>query len=178
MFKASIFALILQCGTTAPATIITWYTPTVGLGCRTLGYILYATTATLILLLTIISTILARISETCVGPSVAVKGLTAFIAITLRRLVLFLAFVNAMWLVALSCLQFSNSFESCYCKGDLGEGANTYVIISYEGWISVMKNSRIAATIFAMASMAIYMFFLWVVTLSSFPDPEKIDDSL
>jgi len=64
MFHASIFALILQCGTTAAATIIIIFTPTAGLGCRSLGYIIYGTISILIMFLNIISTVLAWISET------------------------------------------------------------------------------------------------------------------
>ena len=165
MFKASIFALVLQCGTTVAATIITVFTPTVGVGCRSLGYILYGTTAILVLFFTIISTILARISETRVGPSIVVKGLSAFAAITFRRIALFLAFVNAAGLVVLSCLQFSHSFDNCYCNASvIGRGVDSYIIVSFDGWISVMRHARIAATILAVASIAVYMFFLRLTT--------------
>ena len=71
MFNASILALVLQCGTAAAATIIIVFTPTVGLGCRSLGYILYGAIAVLIMFFTIVSTILTRISETRVGPPTA-----------------------------------------------------------------------------------------------------------
>ena len=63
MSHASIFRLILQCGTTgADAIIILIYTPTVGLGCRSPGHIIYGATTIIIMLLSI-STISARISE-------------------------------------------------------------------------------------------------------------------
>ena len=116
--------------------------------------------------LTIISTILVRISETRVGRSNAfsVKGFTAFTAIALRRFCLVLALINATGLIALSCFQFSHLLDNCYCNAAaIGRGTDSYVVISFEGWISTMRTSRISATILAGASMAIYMFSLWLL---------------
>ena len=168
MFIASILALILQCGTTTAATIVTVFTPTVGVGCRALGYILYGGIALLILFLTIISTIFARISETRHKESTTVKNFTAFIAITLRRISLFLAFLNATGLIVLSCLQFSHFLDNCYCNaGVIGRGTDSYITTSYEGWISTMRTARIVATVLAVVSMAIYMTSLWIMNALS-----------
>ena len=164
MFNASIFALVLQCGTTAAAVTVVAFTPTIGLGCRSLGYTLYGGVSILILILTIISTISARISETRVGRSTtfSIKGLTASIAIALRRLSLFLAFLNTVWLIVLSSFQFSHTLDNCYCNAAVtGNGTDSYIIISFEGWISTIRAGRVSATILAAASMAIYMTFLW-----------------
>ena len=167
MFNASIFALVLQCGTTAAAVIIVVLNPTVGFGCRSLGYTLYGGISILILSLTIASTISARISETRIGRSTtfSIKGFTASIAIALRRISLFLAFINAIWLIVLSSFQFSHTLNNCYCNAAVtGNGTDSYIIISFEGWISTIKAARISATILAAASMAIYMGFLWLMT--------------
>jgi len=167
MFKASVFALILQCGITAAAAIIVVFTPTIGLGCRSLAYVIYGGIAILILFLTIISTISARISETRVGESTAfsIKALTRSIAIILRRSCFLLAFVNATGLIVLSSLQFSSFLDNCYCNGSVtGHGKDSYIIISFEGWVPTMRTSRILATVLAAISMSIYMFFLWLVS--------------
>jgi hypothetical protein len=172
MFNASIFALVLQCGTTAAAAIIVTLNPRAGLGCRSLGYIIYAGTSILILFLTITSTLFARISDTRIGPSTrfSIKGSTAFITITLRRISLILAFLNATVLIVLSFFQISRFLNNCYCiAGVLGHGVDSYIILSYEGLVStrrvsVMRTVRIAATILAGATMAIYMFFLWLMS--------------
>ena len=167
MFGASIFAIVLQCGTTAAATIITVFTPTVGLGCRSLGYIIYGGITLLILFLTIISTLFARVSETRVGRSTvfSIKGFTAFIAIALRRIALLLAFINATGLIVLSCFQFSNFLDNCYCNASvIGRGPNSYIVFSYVGWISTMRTARIAATALAAGSMTIFMIFLWLMS--------------
>ena len=167
MFNASIFALVLQCGTTAAAVIVVAFTPTIGLGCRSLGYTLYGGVSILILILTIISTISARISETRVGRSTtfSIKSLTASIAIALRRLSLFLAFLNTVWLIVLSSFQFSHTLNNCYCNAAVtGNGTDSYIIISFEGWISTIRAGRVSATILAVASMAIYMTFIWLMS--------------
>jgi len=165
MFNASIFALILQCGITAAAAIIIVFTPTIGLGCRSLGYAIYGGTALVILFFSIISTIFARISETRHEKSTMVKNFTAFIAIALRRISLFLAFINATGLIVLSCFQFSHFLDNCYCNASvIGRGVDSYIIISSEGWVSTMRTARISATILAAVSMAIYMIFLWLMS--------------
>jgi len=174
MFIASIFALILQCGTTAAAIVIMVLTPTFGLGCRSLGYVLYGGISTLILFLTIISTTLARISETRVGPSTtcSVKGITAFVAVALRRVSLLLALTNATGLVVLSCLQFSKVLNTCYCNASvIGQGTGSYTLISFEGWIPTMRTARVSASILAAACMGVYMIFLWLMTAL----PREID---
>ena len=168
MFGASILALVLQCGTTVSATIIIVYTPTVGLGCRSLGYAIYGGIALLVMVFTIISTILARISETRRGSSrFSIKAVTAFIAVALRKISLSLAIINATGLIVLSCFQFSHFLDNCYCNSSvLGRGMGSYMIVSYEGWVSTMRNARIVGTVLSAASMVIYMIFISV--LSSF----------
>ena len=173
MFKAAIMALILQCGITVAAVVVVIFTPTVGLGCRSLGYILYGINAIVIMFFNIISTILARISETRTKSS-TIKDFTAFAAITLRRSSLLLAFANAVGFVLLSFFLFSSFLNSCYCLGSVtGRGADAYIIVAtYEGWTSMMRASRIAATILAVACMAVYMTYLWFMARL----PEEFDD--
>ena len=174
MFKALIPALILQCGTTAAAIIIIVFTPTIGLGCRSLGYTIYGGTAILVLFLAITSTIFVRISETRTNSSTIIKGFTKFIAITLRKVSHSLAFINAIGLILISCFQFSHFLDNCYCNASvIGRGTDSYIVVSLEGWISTMRISRIAATVLSAVSMAVYMIFLWV--MNSLPT-EIIDD--
>ena len=165
MFNALVAALILQCGISAAATGIVVSTPTIGLGCRSLGYIIYTGLSIVILVFTIISTIFARISETREGRSPFVQGFTKFIAVALRRICLPLALINMSGLILISCLQFSNFLDNCYCNGSvLGRGTGSYIIISYAGWIDIMRTARIIAIALAGASMSVYMVFLWLMS--------------
>ena len=168
MFIASIFALILQCGPTAAAAIIMIFTPMIGLGCRSLGYVIYGAVALLILFLTVISTISAHIAETRGKRSPTVESYASSIAVTLRWICLILAFVNATGLIVLSCFQFSSFLDNCYCGASvIGRGTDSFIIINFEAWIPTMRKSRIGATVLAGVSMAVYMFFLWF--MSSLP---------
>ena len=177
MLHASILALILQCGTTAAAVIIVVLTPTIGLGCRSLGYIIYGGVSILILFFAIISTLSARISETRVRQPTAasIKSLAAATATVFHTLSLFLAFANVTWLIVLSSFQFSHFFDNCYCNASvIGRGTGSHIIISYDGWISTMRAARISALLVAAASVAIYMGFLWY--LSAVPTESEAAD--
>jgi len=167
-------ALILQCGTTAAAMIIIIFTPTVGLGCRSLGYTAYGGTAIIIMFLAIISTIFARISETRKERSVVVKCFTAFIAIALRWISFLLALINGVGLILLSSLQFANLLDNCYCNASvLSRGTDSYMIIFYNGSVTTMRDSRLFAILISGVVMFIYMVFLRLMTSL----PNDLDDS-
>jgi hypothetical protein len=169
MFSAAIMAIILQCGTAAAATIIIFFTPPLGLECRSIGYIAYAVIAVFIMLLNIISTIFARISETREARSTFAKGFTAFIAISFRWISFQLALINGVGLIALCCFQFANFLDSCYCNASvLSRGTDSYIIISYDGSTAAMRISRIVAVLVSGVVMATYMLFLRLV--STLPD--------
>jgi hypothetical protein len=173
MFNASVVAAILQCGITAAATGIVIFTPAIGLGCRSLGYLIYGGLAIVIMFVEITSTIFARISETRKERLAFIKCLTAFIAIALRRISLLLALINMVGLIVISCLQFSNFLDNCYCNASvLGRGTDSYILISYVGWINTMRTARIIATALAGGSMFVYMVFLWLMSAL----PAHIDD--
>ena len=175
MFIAFILALVLQFGIGATATIIVIFTPTIGLGCRSLGYVIYGTLSVIILVLTVISTIFARISETREGGPPLVKDYTGFVATALRRFSLLLATVNMTGLILLSCLQLSSVLDNCYCNSSVvGRGKGSYIVISYYGWVSMVRTVRAVAIALAGVSTFIYMGFLWVV---SHPPSEGASDS-
>ena len=161
MFCALIPALILQCGTTVAAAIIVVFTPTIGSGHRSLGYIIYGVIAIVVMLLAITSTIFARISETRDKKrSPMIKGLTAFIAVALRRISFSLAFINATGVVAISCFQITNFLDNCYCDASaIGYGMGYYIIAILGWW-----DSRIAGTALSAASIAIYVIFLVIAS--------------
>jgi len=194
MFHASIFGLVLQCGTTTAATIIITFTPTVGLGCRSMGYIIYGVTAIVIMFLAIASTIFAWVADArekynaeklknaenltnaekptdTEGPTNA-KDSTASIAIALRRISFLLALTNGSGMILLSCLQFTNLLDNCYCNASvIGRGTDSYVTIVYNP--SVTTSPRVLGIILSGAAMITYMMFLWVTSTI----PNDIDDT-
>ena len=167
MFIASIFALILQCGTTAAATIIVAFTPKPGGWCRSVGYIIYGGIAVIIMFLTIISTISTRISETRADRSTTVKDFTAFIAIALRRISFLLAFANATWLIMCSILPTFALFNTCYCSAThISRGVDSFILFVSKDPPQKIEISRIIATGLAVACTTSYMIFLWIMSAS------------
>ena len=167
MFGASISGLVLQSGITGAATVIMIFTPTVGVGCRSLWYILHGTSSLIIMYLTIASTILARISETRRENSATVRDYAARFSISLRRFCFSLALFNAVGLVVMSASHFTNVLGSCYCNGSvISRGKDSYVIMFYFDWIPTMMTGRIVGTTLAGATMAIYMCSLRLFTTS------------
>ena len=165
MFNASLLALVLQCGTTGAAAIIIFFTPTIGLGCRSLGYIIYGANAIVIMFLAITSTVSAHIAETRSEGSATVKDFTALAAIALRKITFLYALLNATGLMTLSGFHFSNFLDNCYCNASVtGRGTESYIIISFVDWISTMRIARTVGTVLAGVSMSIYMVFLWLMS--------------
>jgi len=158
-------ALILQCGTTIAATLVIVLTPPFGLECYSLGYVAYGTIGIVIMFLSIISTIFARISETR-KESTTTKSFTAIIAIALRRISFFLALANGAGLILTSCLQFSHLLDNCYCSARvISHGPNSYIIVFYDGSIGAMRYLRFVAILISGIGIFIYMVFLRLVTM-------------
>jgi len=150
---ASFVALSLQWGTTGAAIIILWYTPTVGLGCRSGSYLVYAAASTLVWMLLVISSILTHyVSPRHSYPDqhrsldhhfMFMDSIAEVLAIMLRRLGKLLAACNAAWIVLACLLQFSNFYSRCYCNScatSLGRRAYTVVMTSasdvWTPWVS------------------------------------------
>ncbi|KAI9573149.1 hypothetical protein HD554DRAFT_1150501 [Boletus coccyginus] len=58
MVVASLMSLLLQWGTTVAAILTAWFTPTIGLGCRSLAYVIYGLVSTTVWILLVLSSVL------------------------------------------------------------------------------------------------------------------------
>ena len=199
MTYAAILGLLLQFGTTGAAVIIIIYTPRTGLGCRSLGYLIYGGVAIIIMFLTILSTILARISEVCKDKSSLPhtpevredksplphtsevredksppahtsevhedKSFLWFAMIAVRCTCLVLAVLNSVGLIVMSCLQFSNALDTCYCNASvLGNGTNTYIIVIVTELIDTMWYARAYGVGTAVGSISAFIISLRFVS--------------
>ncbi|KAJ8073068.1 hypothetical protein PM082_019936 [Marasmius tenuissimus] len=135
---ASSAALGLQWGTTGAAFLTVYLSPTTGLGCRSTAYLLYASAATLVAVMLVLSSILTHYASACSSrdpfkPHLRpLKGrLLAWSAIFLRRSGKTLGFFNAIWLVMACIFQITGFFKRCYCDGSVpGRGADkAYMIV-------------------------------------------------
>ncbi|KAG2151908.1 hypothetical protein BD769DRAFT_10395 [Suillus cothurnatus] len=139
MFVASLLPLALQWATTGAAVLVVYFTPTVGLGCRSLGYLIYGAFATLIWVMLVVSSILSHYAS-----SYSDRPRSPFSSITIRLVKVasnllrrggkFVAIVNALGIIAAGMLQFTNVYDNCYCNSSvLGRGAqNAYSIVVFD----------------------------------------------
>ncbi|KAH8823243.1 hypothetical protein DL96DRAFT_1818992 [Flagelloscypha sp. PMI_526] len=144
-------ALGLQWGTIGSAILAFVVTPTTGLGCRSLSYLIYGSVATLAWILFLISGWLAfkvqlrtqpndyarshpkfvassSSMDTTGKSTYAHPQITAFyrfLSIVLRRIAKTLTTINAMGFVAICFIQFTGTFNKCYCNSSvIGRGAD------------------------------------------------------
>ncbi|KAG2344915.1 hypothetical protein BDR05DRAFT_982310 [Suillus weaverae] len=141
IFVASLLPIALQCATTGAAVLIVYFTPTVGFGCRSLGYIIYGTLATMVWAMLVMSSIISHYLHSYSGRSSwsPLFSITMRLAKVLSNLLRwggkFLATVNAIWAVTASMLQFADVYDSCYCNSSmLGRGVqHAYDIVVTDG---------------------------------------------
>ncbi|KAF8218251.1 hypothetical protein K438DRAFT_21902 [Mycena galopus ATCC 62051] len=117
-FLAAITALSLTWGTVGAAIVVVFFTPTIGLGCRSGSYLIYGVLSTLVWIMLVISSVLAHYSTF----TVSVKGrylhtrstrIAGVLSIWLRRLGKILASLNAVWIILACLLQFGSFFDRC-----------------------------------------------------------------
>ncbi|KAK0469379.1 uncharacterized protein EV420DRAFT_28246 [Desarmillaria tabescens] len=80
ILKASIAALIVQWGSTASGIVVIYFTPTKGLGCRSLSFLIYGLVSTVAWWCMIVSAWLAHRSSTWPGPRPAMEIATDTLA--------------------------------------------------------------------------------------------------
>ncbi|RDW82346.1 hypothetical protein BP6252_03458 [Coleophoma cylindrospora] len=167
ILTATILAITVQWGTTGAAIMIAYLTPVIGLGCESGSYILYGTVATLIWFLLVTSAYLSYYyqrnfippKEPAV-PSSIDKHMQVFLYVlipTTRISGLVLAWCNSVYLLAISVIQFTNLYNSCWCEGCvLGHGREkAWVILWASGAqiASAATPSWIAAVIISLLTL-------------------------
>jgi hypothetical protein len=93
-----------------------------GLGCRSLGYLLYGGMSTIIWGMLVLSSILSH--YTCSYPD---RPRNTFSAVRLAKVLAnvlrwggkSLAIVNALWIIATGMLQFTSVYDNCYCNSSV-----------------------------------------------------------
>ena len=168
IFVASAFALGLQWATTSSAAIVVLFTPTTGLGCRSGSYFLYGIISTAVWFMLLLSSYFAHYAKVRhdrgdapragFGSINFAEGLATF----LRRLAMFAAVGNTIWIILTGVFQFSNFFSTCYCNSSvLGRGAQyAYNIIAPGYNYSQMKAAWIGGVVLAGGYVLLFLFSL------------------
>jgi hypothetical protein len=177
MFIASLAALFLQWGTAGGAIIIVYFTPTVGLGCHSLTFLLYAAISTMVWILLLISSLLTDAlshpqyrhspldqasSPDLRAQSMPLRRVLKTLAVGLRRAGKFFATCNAIGIVLVCTLEFGNVFDTCYCNGSvIGLQGRAYNVITIQA--SDVKGPWAGGVVLACVSAASFFGFVMFV---------------
>ncbi|TFK38818.1 hypothetical protein BDQ12DRAFT_698553 [Crucibulum laeve] len=118
-FMASIFALGLQWGTTGSAILVSFLTPTRGLGCRSGSYVIYGVLSTIVWLLLVFSNALDYHLKNTENGHTQFKWIVHAVPVFFRRCGKIIALVNSVWIVLTCLFQFSNFYDQCYCNSSV-----------------------------------------------------------
>ncbi|KAJ8073074.1 hypothetical protein PM082_019942 [Marasmius tenuissimus] len=167
---ASLAGLGLQWGTTSAAFLTVYLTPTTGLGCHSDAYLVYASAATLVMIMLILSSILAHYASACspqdpLRPHLRpLKGrLFAWSSIFLRRSGKILGFLNAMWLIMVCVFQVTGFFKRCYCDSSvMSRGAEkAYMVINtLDPDIKAMMAGWIGGMVLGVGTAVVFIVFM------------------
>lgn len=173
MFVASLLPLALQWATTGAAVLVVYFTPTVGLGCRSLGYLIYGAFATIIWAMLVMSSILSHFAfshsdRSRNTPSPPTVRLAKVVSNLLRWGGKLLAIINALWIIAAGMLQFTSVYDNCYCNSSvLGRGAQyAYDIIMMDSGLdlSQTKAAWFGALALAGTTSLGFIFYMSLLT--------------
>jgi hypothetical protein len=169
---ASIAGLSLQWGTAGAAVMSVYYTPTVGIGCRSLIWLVYAGVSTLVWAMLVVSSFLANRVRRDSGH----VGKTKFryqwrkksielVSKVLRDLGKLLAISNAFAVVCTSLAHFANVFKTCYCNSaviGLGKRAG-YFIFWVPGSLNLLV-PWVGGVVMGLSTAVLYFMFLVVLS--------------
>ena len=129
---ASVFALIVQWGTSGASVLIAYLTPTVGLGCRSGSYLLYGAAGTMAWIFLVASMLLSHDSmlryqnEHTVNTTLDLRQYKRTIAhsticcaaVVFRYLGKLLVVANSIWLVLSSLFEYIGFYSLCWCEAN------------------------------------------------------------
>ncbi|KAG1828777.1 hypothetical protein EV424DRAFT_1317727 [Suillus variegatus] len=164
MAIASCASLVLQWGTVGAAFMMAWFTPTTRMGCRSLSYLLFGVTSTLIWMLLLMSSILAHYSAGYSHRKVRSARVALVLSHWLRWAGKTLAVANSIWLVLACAFVYSSFYNTCFCNSSVvsrGEAAYN-VIIETAAQAAQLRVAWIGGLIVACTSS---FFFLGLMNL-------------
>ncbi|KAG1757928.1 hypothetical protein EDB19DRAFT_75286 [Suillus lakei] len=159
MAVASCASLALQWGTVGGAFVVEWFTPTTGMGCRSLSYLIYGVVSTLIWMMLLTSSILAHYSIAYDRKSLRARVAEAF-SHCLRMIGKLLAIANSIWVILTCILQYSDFYDTCFCNSSMisrGQAAAYITIIETTTQAAAAKVAWICALIMACTSAFVFI---------------------
>ena len=100
-----------------------------GFGCRSASFLLYGILSTIVWILLVISSVLARGFST--SKNEKSSKVIGTLVIFFRQAGKVIAGINTAWILTSSLFQFSNVFDTCYCNASvLGLGSKAYAVLN------------------------------------------------
>ena len=142
-----------------------------GLGCRSVSYLIYGALSTLVWMMLLTSSVLTYYSTN--APTNSFRGhvilvrVARSLSIFLRRFGKVIAAFNAVWIVVTGLFQFSGFYDRCFCNSNIirvGRHA-AYVIISLASVdMGSMRAAQISGFSLAVVASGIFAAFVGLVT--------------
>ncbi|KAG2114339.1 uncharacterized protein F5147DRAFT_786912 [Suillus discolor] len=171
MFVASLLPLALQWATTGSAVLVVYFIPTIGLGCRSLGFLIYGTLATIVWAMLVMSSTLShyassRSDRPSDSFSSTTLSLTKVVSNLLRWGGKLVAIINAIWIIVAGMLEFASTYDNCYCNSNvLGGAQNAYNIVLRNGVdLGQTKAAWFGALALAGSTSLGFIFYISLLT--------------
>ncbi|KAJ7841756.1 hypothetical protein B0H14DRAFT_2782486 [Mycena olivaceomarginata] len=133
---AALLSLFVQWGTTGAAIFVAYYTPFVGIGCRSGSYLIYGIAATTSWLLLVFSSFISHaLMQRLEQEPERNVGILGAVAVITRLLGKALAIANAGWLIASSVLEDIGTFQTCCGWTPVFKGAADLRNVASDVWI-------------------------------------------
>ena len=166
---AMILALELQWGTVGAAMVIHYWKPPVGLGCRTLSFLIYGATATSSMFLCVASSMLAHISRPQNGPAFRPTWSQTCInggAVICGYLGKTLAFIAGVGIMVICFFQSSGLYATCFCASTTFDRGSHLVQLLRINLVIPMSTIRVwvAGLIMAFTSVSLFGFLIYLGT--------------
>ena len=166
---AVLFALGLQWGTVGAAVIIHYWKPPVGLGCRSISFLMYGVAGTLAFFLCLASSILAHISRPQRGPAYLRSWSQPWLnggAVFCRNLGQILAVISGLGILLVCFFQSTGAFTNCYCASmtfDRGAHDVAFFMVNYVITPDVIK-VWIGGLVLAFSTAVMFGFSIYLGT--------------
>ncbi|KAG2157267.1 hypothetical protein DEU56DRAFT_975432 [Suillus clintonianus] len=160
MALASCASLALQWGTAGGAFIVEWFTPTTGMGCRSLSYLIYGAVSTIIWMMLLISSILTHYSAAYSRQASLSARIAMAFSHCLRRMGKLLAIANTIWVTLTCIIQYSGFYDTCFCNSSMisrGRAAAYVTIIETTAQAALAKAAWIGALVLACTSASAFV---------------------
>ena len=171
-----VLALALQWSVSGASILLSYLTPTVGLSCRSGGYLIYTVNSTIILFLLIVCSCLSDIRRV-LKPQEHWTQIYGRIAVVLRTLAKTIAVLNAVW-ISLHCIfEFTGFYDNCWCNSN-------YAVLGQRGywiWLSDAQLRElwdIREIWGGCTSLAIIVPSLFVLLFIATHDNDKLSEDL